>query len=217
MINKDINFLPERVTGARERRRKSVLRGLTGLLFFAALGWAILLPSRVACDYKNELVSVNREISKLEPARPVYEKKQKLLKDLKRKESAVKDIEARQLKVIDILRQINSILPRDCYVTYLAVKDKKDFIIEVVTGNPVETARVLVGLRKLGLFEKVELAGVGDVPLGEEPRPVKFELKFAGAGDEKEDEQQENINPEEKVDEQRMRVRDLEKLREELK
>lgn len=218
MINKDINFLPERITRARKRKRKAILYGLLGMLYFTALTWALLFPFQAAREYENRLAKVNRQINALEPAEPLYQKKEELLQALKDKQAAVEDIEDRQVKVIDILRQINSILPENCYITYLAIKDKTDFIIEVVTNNPVETARVQVGLRKLGLFKEVKLADTGDVPLVEEPRPVEFKLKFAGAGSERDDKPQRN-------DAQKFKnrsdaggeIRDLENSQEELK
>ena len=178
---KDINFLPERIILARRKRRLSVVYCVTGLFVLSILGGALWVPVKIAHGYQSKLQAVSQEIKKLEPARAYYEEKEKLFKDLSNKELALKDIEGQQQKITDIMKKVNSILPRGCFVTLMGVRAKEEMVIKIVTDDPVETARVLVGLRNLGLFKKVELANMSEVPFATGPREIEFKLVFIGA------------------------------------
>jgi len=188
---KDINFLPERILRARRKKRLSVIYGAAGLLLLTMLGGALWLPVKIAHGYQSSLQEVKLEINKLEPARPYFEEKEKLLKEASKKELAVKDIEGKQQKITDILKKINSILPRGCFVTVMGVRAKEEMIIRVMTNDPVETARILVGLRNLGLFKKVELSDVSEVPFTTGPRDIEFRLVFIGAVEKEKDKDKE--------------------------
>lgn len=178
---KDINFLPERIVRTRKKRIKGLIYGLISLVAIAFVCGLVLVPYRIAQGYREKLAEVKSEINKLEPARPYYEEKERLLKELQGKETALREINNNQLKITEVLKQINSILPEGCFVAGLTVIAREEFNMEVVTTSPVDTARVQVGLRRMGLFEKVELAGAGDIPFSEGPRPVTFKLTFHGA------------------------------------
>ncbi|MFZ5646936.1 MAG: PilN domain-containing protein [Bacillota bacterium] len=189
---KDFNFLPERILLARQKRKQNFIGLVSGLLFLAVLGGAVWFPFKVARGYQSSLDSVRREISLLDPAKPFFEEKEALQKDLSKKELAIKDIEGKQQKITDIIRKIDSILPRGCYVSFLSVKAREEMSIKVVTNDPVDTARILVGLRKLEMFKKVELAAVPDVPFTAGPREVEFNLVFIGASENKDKEKEKN-------------------------
>jgi len=147
----------------------------------AVLAWGITFPFRVMEDYRSRLAAVNRKIEELEPAGPLYERKQMLEEELQVKERTLEEIKNQDFKIIDLLRRINSILPSNSYLTHLSLSEDNRVTVEVVTHNPVETARVQVGLRKTGLFEEVSLAGVGEIPLGEGANPVTFTLELNSA------------------------------------
>jgi len=180
-LNKEINFLPERIIRARARKRKGFIFSLLLFLMTAVLAWGITFPFRVMEDYRSRLAAVNRKIEELEPAGPLYERKQMLEEELQVKERTLEEIKNQDFKIIDLLRRINSILPSNSYLTHLSLSEDNRVTVEVVTHNPVETARVQVGLRKTGLFEEVSLAGVGEIPLGEGANPVTFTLELNSA------------------------------------
>jgi len=180
-LNKEINFLPERIIRARARKRKGFIFSLLLFLMTAVLAWGITFPFRVMEDYRSRLATVNRKIEELAPAGPLYERKQMLEEELQVKERTLEEIKNQDFKIIDLLRRVNSILPSNSYLTHLSVTEENRVTLEVVTHNPVETARVQVGLRKTGLFEEVSLAGVGEVPLGEGANPVTFTLELASS------------------------------------
>lgn len=175
---KDFNFLPERILQSRRKRKQGVLGFVAGLLFLAVLGGAVWLPFKVARAYQSDIDSVRREISRLEPAKSFFEEKEALKKELSVKELAIKDIEGKQQKITDMLKKIDSILPRGCYVSFLSVKAGEEMNIRVVTNDPVDTARILVGLRKLEMFKKVELSELPGVPVTDGPGEIEFNLVF---------------------------------------
>ncbi|MFZ5652490.1 MAG: PilN domain-containing protein [Bacillota bacterium] len=191
-VAKDFNFLPERILQARRKRKQGIVGVVAGLLFIAVLGGAVWLPFKVARACQSDLDSVRREISRLEPAKSFYEEKEALLKDLSVKELAIKDIEGRQQKITYILKKIDSILPRGCYVSFLSVKAREEMNIKVVTNDPVDTARILVGLRKLEMFKKVELSALPGVPFTAGPREIEFNLVFIGASENTDKEKEKN-------------------------
>jgi len=180
-LNKEINFLPERIIRARARKRKGFILSLLLFLMTGVLAWGITFPFRVMEDYRSRLAAVNRKIEELAPAGPLYERKQMLKEELQVKERTLEEIKNQDFKIIDLLRRVNSILPSNSYLTHLSLSEDNRVTVEVVTHNPVETARVQVGLRKTGLFEEVSLAGVGEVPLGEGANPVTFTLELASS------------------------------------
>ncbi len=180
-MKKEINFLPERIIKARARKRKGFLLSLLIFLFTGVVAWGVTFPYRVVEDYRSRLATVNKKIEELAPAAPLFERKQMLEEELQVKETALQEIKNQDFKVIDLLRDINSILPSNSYLTHLSVTGDNRVTLEVVTHNPVETARVQVGLRKTGLFDEVSLADVGEVPLGEGANPVTFTLELNSA------------------------------------
>jgi len=178
---KDINFLPERIVRLRRKKQQRKIASVVGAISFVIIVAAIWFPFYLASAYQDKIDEVDKEIKKLEPARPYFEEKQALEKDLIKKELVLQDIKGKQQKITEALQQVNTILPSGCFVTTLDIKAKEQFSVQVVTNNPVDTAKVMVGLRQLGIFDKVELSGVGDVPFTEGPQPVKCDLKFKGA------------------------------------
>ncbi|WP_066638198.1 PilN domain-containing protein [Desulfolucanica intricata] len=177
---KDINFLPERIILARKKRRNCFLYAAAAFLALVVIGGAVCLPFLVVRDYQSRLAGVNQMLGELEPAKPYYEEKVALQQELHKKEMALQDIGEKHLNITQMLKYINEILPGDCYVSALSVKAGEEFNIQVVTNSPIETARVLVGLRQMEVFEEVSLSGVGDVPFAAGPQPVDFKLKFVG-------------------------------------
>ena len=206
---KDINFLPERLVLARKRRKQRIEISLFGVLVLMMIGMAIWLPFYINGYYQKELDKISQQIIKLEPAKPHYQEKEAAQLDLHNKELALQDMEKKQLKITELLQDINKILPSDCFVTALNVKAKEDFSMEVITNNPVETAQVLVGLRGLNLFKKVELAGTGDIPFTEGPHPVKFTLKFIGASEQKQEEVKSETSERQTLEETLQKAKDM--------
>ncbi|MCF8009772.1 MAG: hypothetical protein K9L17_00340 [Clostridiales bacterium] len=178
MVKKDLNFLPRKIIDARKKKKLKILLILTGILLFTGLGGAICYPYRAASQLQDEIEIVKSKINDLKPAKPYYKEKEELKHVLRQKQEAVDNIKDLQWDVTGVLKKINSIMPQECYVTYLAVRNNEDLMIEVATHNPLETARVQVGLRRLGLFERVNLADVGKIPLRQEASRVRFNLKF---------------------------------------
>lgn len=184
---KDINFLPERILRVRHRRRNNLVYTLVGVLLFAFISAMIYAPYHTAQLYREELNDINAEITKLDPAQRYVVEKLSLKSELLKKEAALADVLAKQFEITGLLQKINYILPANCFVSSLTIDQEGKFTIEVVTPGPVETAKVLVGLRGLGIFEQVTLADVqhdgrtGEVPLtpaNNEPLPVTFNAVF---------------------------------------
>jgi Tfp pilus assembly protein PilN len=154
------------------------------------IGVAVWLPSSIVDHYQQHLTVINAEIAKLDPAESYYHKMSSLQKQLDTNKKAVEHIESKQQPITELLQQINEILPSNCSISYLELKDQGEFILEVVTNNPVDTAKILVGLRNLGLFQQVALSEVGGSTTGKgevpfinpesEQQQVRFNLKLKG-------------------------------------
>ncbi|MBO8137641.1 MAG: hypothetical protein H0Z40_05845 [Desulfotomaculum sp.] len=179
---KELNFLPPRIIRLRQKRKRNIYYFITSMVLLILAGGAYLIPSRTIDIYQNKLAYLEQQLNDLDAAKPYYEELTGLKKELQRKQTALREIKNTRHGITGLIKQINSILPRACYVSLLDIKNE-ELIIEVVTNNPVETAQVQVGLRNLDLFENVSLSAVGEVPFAEGPQPVQFRVKYKGAAE----------------------------------
>lgn len=171
---KDIDFLPESIRAARKKRKKTVFYGLFGVLLAAVLYLLYTCPQNMIRKNERELAAENATISDLEKGKEVYER----LKDKQNKKdtllAALNEIEKQRFEALELMNKIGGALPGGVKISNLSMAPDK-VSITVVSANPVDTARVIVALRKLDLFKEVELPGV---PMQKEPKEVTFNLKF---------------------------------------
>ncbi|MEG6616267.1 hypothetical protein V6C27_07495 [Peptococcaceae bacterium 1198_IL3148] len=207
---KDINFLPQRIILARKKRKRLYVFSVVFLMVTGLIGWVCWFPYQLANSYQQRLTTINTELEQLEPAKPYYQHLVKREDELKVKRDALTEIKQKQTDVLALLSAVNSILPTNCYVSHLDAELSGECTIVVVTHNPAETARVLVGLRSLGLFEGVSLSDVDKVPFTEGAEKVAFKLKFSGASG---TDQQQNNQTEQNSNRQQ-RVNDSQKASE---
>ena len=176
LYTKDINFLPQRIIQARQRRKNTLIFALVASILLTTMLVGALLPQRITRTYQQQLATVNHKLAQLDQAEPYYVQMTALQQQVADKEQAVQEIETQLLQITPILQQINSVLPVNCFISQLTLEQDGKFVLEVLTNNPVETAQVQVGLRNLGLFKEVSLADVDRDPLDEQQEQQDFAI-----------------------------------------
>gem|GEM_PF-1301978 len=169
---KDIDFLPARIRLARRKRRDAFLFSLLGIMLAVGLYFLYACPQNLIRKYERELAVENAMIQDLERGREVYERLQARKARHDALVAALTEIEKQQFEALELMDKIGSALPGGVTVSRLSMSPNK-ISITVVSPNPIDTARVLVSLRRLDLFKEVELSGA---PMLQEPKEVSFEL-----------------------------------------
>lgn len=169
---KDIDFLPARIRLARRKRRNIFLAGFFGMMLAMSLYFIYAYPQSLIREYERELAVENAMIQDLERGKEVYERLQARKARHDALVAALLEIEKQRFEALEIMEKIASAMPAGVMISKLSISPSK-VSITVVSKNPIDTARVLVSLRRLDIFKEVELAGA---PMVQEPKEVSFEL-----------------------------------------
>ncbi len=175
---RDINFLPPGVRLARRRRRNILLGGFTAVAVLACLFVLYTYPESLIKNYERRLEMHKSEVSRLEGGKEVFERLEAKKAKYGAMRSAVQEIDSQRLDALKVMEEIAGALPAGVYVSRLSLEPQK-VSLTVISQNPIDTARVLVSLRRLGIFREVELSGA---PLLTEPKEVSFDLVFSEKG-----------------------------------
>ena len=171
---KDINFLPPEL--AREfQKQKQLFWGLLAIIMtgIAAGGAAYLLHSNE--NYYEQMIAQHRfYLSQLEAGRPYYEQWKALQSEYQRNLAAVETIRKQERSLVGIINSINQIIPPGVRVIEMEVDASWGVRIKFEAENALEAARMIVGLRQLGVFAQVEPV---EVPLSTSSKSV-VEIKM---------------------------------------
>lgn len=173
--SKDLNFLPASILEAYRRHRRRLLYTPAVLLGVLLLGAALYLPVYLAEIYRDEIDRHWKQYAELAAAQPVYEKLQSLEAEFDRQHKTVQGIEDRRVEVAQLIDGISDILPPGVWVVELEVLSGRGVFLKFESSCPLQTARLIVGLRQLGFFERVE-------PEQVLLRPGEVELKMPFKG-----------------------------------
>lgn len=101
-------------------------------------------------------------------------------KQYEQQEQIINQLEKNIFKVIPFLENVSKVTPWGVYIAKLAITADEGVNVTFISHDPVETANILVGLRKLDVFQTV---AIETVPFAEGLRPVEFKLRFKWAGE----------------------------------
>jgi Tfp pilus assembly protein PilN len=101
-------------------------------------------------------------------------------KEYDQKKQALETLAKSDFKVLPFLEKISEATPAGAYIAKLSVTADEGANITFVTRDPVETAALVVGLRRLDIFERVDIE---TVPFMDGSRPVQLNLRFKWAGE----------------------------------
>lgn len=169
---KDIDFLPLRIRAARKKRRNRILFSLIGVLLAVGLYFLYTYPQHLIRKYEHELTVENALVQDLEKGKEVYDRLQAKKARHDAMLATLDEIEKQRFEPLELLDKIGNVLPGGVSISKLSVLPNK-VSITVVSASPIDTARVLVALRKTDLFKEVELPSA---PMLQEPKEITFDL-----------------------------------------
>jgi len=169
---KDIDFLPAGIRTAREKRKEKLFLGLLGVLLAVGVCVLYTYPQKIIREYERELAVKNTFIHDLEKGKAVYDRLQATETKLNTMLVALDEIEGQHFAAVNLMTKIAEVLPYNVNVSKLSLKPSK-VTLTVVSASPIDTARVVVALRRLDLFQEVEISAA---PLVNEPKEITFEL-----------------------------------------
>ncbi|NLC08223.1 MAG: hypothetical protein GX755_09720 [Syntrophomonadaceae bacterium] len=174
---KELNFLPAEIILQRMRTRTIFVFTLLATLGVALLGVAVYTPIYLEKMYRAKIDQYQAQYATLEAALPYYNQLQSLEAQYQQSQKVIRTLEGQRKPIVKIINQISSVLPPGVRVTKMEVDVATGVSLEVQTPGPTDTARLIVGLRNLGLFEQVEPK---EVTLQDKPGTVKLQLPFKG-------------------------------------
>jgi len=180
IYSKDLNFIPQRVVERARRRRRFIAAAVSLFIMGILLGTIYWIPEKKAAAISTDIREVNEHIAELEKAAPVYEELEGVRKEYRDKLAALQRIEGEDNNFIELLDRVSQALPAGVYISSLKYVSGKTLELGVITGDPVDIARVTVALRNTGLFDEVTLQGK-EVPLTGVAEPFTFNLTLRGA------------------------------------
>ncbi len=169
---KDIDFLPVGIRTARKKRKEKLFLGLLGVLLAAGVYMLYTYPQKIIRECERELAVKNTFIHDLEKGKAVYDRLQATEAKLNTMLAALDEIEGQRFSAANLMAEIAEALPYNVSVSKLSLESSK-VTLTVVSASPIDTARVVVALRRLDLFQEVEISAV---PLVNEPKEITFEL-----------------------------------------
>ncbi|MDF9409766.1 hypothetical protein L7E55_15655 [Pelotomaculum isophthalicicum JI] len=178
VVIKDIDFLPQRFTLERKKNKQRLL--LIMIIFIVAVfaGLSVWVPFKMEKELLAKSKTLDENINMLNRATPTYNQMIAKQKEYEQKKQTVNNLESNVFKVIPFLEKVSEVTPQGVYVSQLAIIADEGVNITFISNSPVETANILVGLRKLDIFQSVNIE---EVPFVGNPSQVKFNLRFKWA------------------------------------
>lgn len=160
--------------------------GNTGMILFTSISagliilavillFAYILPEVRINKLKEENAKKEAEINSigdLDEALKRYEKKQSELNQMK---DALEAIKKDKFEVLKFLKKLSSYIPENVFVSSLSFSNGDSLSISFVVSDPVDTARLIVKLREMDMFESVD---VSSVPIVKGENTISFSLKI---------------------------------------
>lgn len=180
IVVKEIDFLPQRIKRARGNKRQKQIFVIVSFLLIALIGLAVWIPFKLEKDYLAKARALDEKLSVLNQAAPVYSQMLAKQKEYDQKKQALETLAESGFKVLPFLEKISEATPAGAYIAKLSVTADEGANITFITRDPVETAALVVGLRRLDIFERVDIE---TVPFMDDSKPVQLNLRFKWAGE----------------------------------
>jgi len=180
IVVKEIDFLPQRIKRARGNKRQKLIFAIASFLLIALIGLAVWIPFKLEKDYLAKAGALDEKLSALNRAAPVYNQMLAKQKEYEQKRQALETLAKSDFKVLPFLEKISEATPAGAYISQLSVTAGEGANITFITRDPVETAALVVGLRRLDVFERVDIE---TVPFMGGSKPVQLNLRFNWAGE----------------------------------
>jgi len=180
IVVKEIDFLPQRIKRARGNKRQKLIFAIASFLLIALIGLAVWIPFKLEKDYLAKAGALDEKLSALNRAAPVYNQMLAKQKEYEQKRQTLETLAKSDFKVLPFLEKISEATPAGAYISQLSVTAGEGANITFITRDPVETAALVVGLRRLDVFERVDIE---TVPFMGGSKPVQLNLRFNWAGE----------------------------------
>ena len=180
IVVKEIDFLPQRIKRARGNKRQKLIFAIASFLLIALIGLAVWIPFKLEKDYLAKARALDEKLAALNQAAPVYNQMLAKQKEYEQKRQTLETLAKSDFKVLPFLEKISEVTPSGAYIAKLCVTADEGANITFITRDPVETAALVVGLRRLDVFERVDIE---TVPFMGGSKPVQLNLRFNWAGE----------------------------------
>lgn len=158
-----------------------------------------LLPeirlSRLKAE-NNQLVQKIGSIGDLDEEVKKYESKQAQLQKIN---EAYETIKKEKVSVLEFLSKLSANIPENVFISSLSLTNGDTLSVSFITTNPVDTAKLIVKLRQMDLFENID---VDSVPITEGENSINFTLKIKGKNPPVQNPNAQNAQPQQNQPEQ---------------
>ena len=174
-VVKEINLIP-----------KSKGVKLRNLLPFAAIPFSIfmiagiflvvgILQQKKIDTLDNELAGVKDEIVSYSYLNENVKRIEEKRTELQSKKDTISMVEGEKIRVLEFLDKLKSFVPTDVSIAALSIVNGSDINISFKTDNTAEIARLMVKLKEMDAFEKVE---TDRLPIDDKENTITFNLKL---------------------------------------
>lgn len=178
-VIKEINFLPQRIILSQEKKKKRLILIIVSIVLATIFGLLVLIPFRMENFYLEKDRELERELSALNVDSPIYNQMVAKQKEYNNKKKVLEVLKKGNFKVLPFLENVSNVLPAGAYISNLSIIADEGVKITFISPDPVATASIVVGLRKLDVFQAVEIEEVPFIDEGS--KPIQMDLRFKWA------------------------------------
>ena len=172
---KEINFIPDFVIKENQNKARLIMVAV-GTVVFTLMAFAVYFIPEVRLSIlsiQNE--NMNTEMKFLEDVKEIKNKLENLEARVDKKKKALEDISRNEVDVVLLMEKLTAAAPQNVSLTFFSVSGPENINVQYIINNPVEASNLVDNLRKLDIFERVEMPSI---PIVDRRTDVKFNLKL---------------------------------------
>lgn len=173
-IVKDLNFVPEYLLENEHSTRKQAIVLLSTVMGILVICSFVLIPKMILFYYQNAERNLDQEISKFNHVQEKIKEQSSISQNVSSKENIIKDIDATQIKVTEIIQKIKDGIPDNVYMRSYSISEKRiNASFEI--NSPVDLVNLITSLEDMDLFSKVT---VGTFPIVDKNEKIGINLEL---------------------------------------
>lgn len=175
-IVKEINFIPDFMLKEKEHtgRRIAVALGTAAIVLICFAVY--YLPELKVFSLSEQLKNLNVELNFYSDVKEIKNKLEETEAKLAKKKAILDEISKGEVDVISMLEKLTEAAPQNVALSYLSTTGTDDINVSYIVNNPIEANQLVENLRKLDIFEKVEMPP--GIPIVDRMTNIDFKLKL---------------------------------------
>lgn len=174
-IQKGINLIPDFMLKERHSAKRLFIVGLLTVVITLASYAVYIIPEMKIFTLGIQIENVNNELKAFKDLQVLDDKFKETKNKLDQKKEILKSITENEIDIMPLINKVLSAAPQNVFLSYLNVGENKEISVSYIINNPVEANLLANNLRKLNMFEKVDMPSI---PIVDRKMDISFKLKL---------------------------------------